>query len=368
MRLILTCISSCLLYVITSFQLNINTRIIRSKNMANPLAFSVPPLMENQTIASWQPFFTAAVTTLTAAEGGEKAAIRLLPAYVKRGKHEEKVVLKVLGLDTLIAAFDYLKERLDPEKDLFVSAEKFREMTWPPGEPATDFFVRYLDEALQVGLTAKHACIFFVTQLPHEIQPKLKDWVRIQEDTLSEDGAMKMVTEVKRALTLKDIPLHQGFRGAPASRIACVTELPKKGSDTESQESDNEVNEVNTFRLRKGSSLGVKRTDRTKGQEVRCYGCEQTGHIVRNCPSKRCGICGKVRHRASNCRTRWNRGVDKKEANWRRGDRIFPVSGGEDAVTIRVWIGGKELSAMLDSGANPCVMDVYTAKKSGTLR
>ena len=96
--------------------------------MATPLTFSIPMLKEDQTIESWQPFFIAAVSALLSTEGGEKAAIRLLPAYVKRGKLEEKVVLKVLELDTITAAFEYLKERLDPEKDIFVSAERFLEM------------------------------------------------------------------------------------------------------------------------------------------------------------------------------------------------------------------------------------------------
>ena len=101
--------------------------------MATPIAVAVPPLVEGQTIQSWQSFFIAAVSALIGTEGGEKAAIRLLPAYVKRGKLEEKTVLKVLELDTITAAFDYLKERLDPEKEVFAAAERFRAMMWPPG-------------------------------------------------------------------------------------------------------------------------------------------------------------------------------------------------------------------------------------------
>ena len=190
--------------------------------MVTPIAVSVPPLRDGQTIASWQPFFTAAVSTLIGTDGGEKAAIRILPAYVKRGKLKEKVVLRVLELDTITAAFDYLKERLDPEKDTFAAAERFRTLTWLPGELATDFLVRYLDEALQAELTPKQACVFFVTQMPHEVQAKLKEWIRTREGELSEDDAMKMAGEVKRALLLKDVPLDRGFRGVPVGRIARI--------------------------------------------------------------------------------------------------------------------------------------------------
>ena len=151
---------------------------------------------------------------------------------MKRGKLEDKTVLKVLELDTITAAFDYLKERLDPEKDVFAAAERFRAMMWPPGEFATDFLVRYIDEALQAELTPRQACVFFVTQMPHEIQNKLKEWIRTQGAELSEDNAMKMAGEVKRALFLKDIPLDKGFRGSPVGRVARV-DTSRKDSERE---------------------------------------------------------------------------------------------------------------------------------------
>ena len=95
------------------------------------------------------------VVTSKKSSEGLKAAIRLLPAYVNRGKMECKVVLGTLGLDSLDAVFIYLIERLDPETDEFAAAERFRLMTWPPGECATDFFARYLEEAIRAQLTPK---------------------------------------------------------------------------------------------------------------------------------------------------------------------------------------------------------------------
>ena len=197
------------------------------------------------------------------AEGGEKVSIRLLPAYVKRRKLEEKVVLEVLELDTIAAAFEYLKERLDPVKDTFVSAERFLEMNWPPGELAVDFFVRYLDEASCAGLTPKQACVFLVTKMPQETQAKLKEWVRARDAELAEDGVMKMAGEVIATLILKDIPLYMGFRGT-ASKIACIeSSLKEKESDCDSGEESKEINAVSKNK----EWLPNQRTEVARGQE-----------------------------------------------------------------------------------------------------
>ena len=56
---------------------------------------------------------------------------------------------------------------------------------------------------------------------------------------MSEDNAMKMTGEIKRALLLKDIPLDKGFRGAPVGRVARVN-TSRKDSGGESQESGDE--------------------------------------------------------------------------------------------------------------------------------
>ena len=67
--------------------------------MATPLTIAIPPLQERQTIATWEPLFIAAVSAID-----QKAAIKLLPAYVKRGRLEEKVVLGAMGKETLADA------------------------------------------------------------------------------------------------------------------------------------------------------------------------------------------------------------------------------------------------------------------------
>ena len=83
--------------------------------------------------------------------------------------------MKVLELYTKTAAFEYLKERLDPEEDIFEAAERFRTLIWAPGEIPTDF-IRYFDEALQAELTPKQTCVFVVVS--PEVKAKIKEWIR----------------------------------------------------------------------------------------------------------------------------------------------------------------------------------------------
>ena len=138
--------------------------------MATPISIGVPALRVGQTIPSWRPLFEAAVSTLLQGEGGYKAAISFLPAYVNRGKMECTLILRTLGMDSLEEAFTYLIEHLDPEVDEYAVAESFRSMTWPPGELVTDFLARYLEEGKAVQLQPKQICRFMITESPEETQ------------------------------------------------------------------------------------------------------------------------------------------------------------------------------------------------------
>ena len=157
--------------------------------MATPISIGVPALREGQTIRAWRPLFEAAVSTLVQGEGGYKAAIRLLPAYVNRGKMECTLVLRTLGMDSLEEAFTYLIEHLDPEVDEYAAAESFRFMTWPSGELVTDFLARYLEEGKAAQLQPKQICRFMIIQLPQETQFKLKEWLGAQVADLAENDS-----------------------------------------------------------------------------------------------------------------------------------------------------------------------------------
>ena len=175
--------------------------------MATPLTIAIPPLLDGQTIATWQPLFVAAVSAL---EDG--AAIKLLPAYLKRGRLEEKIVLSAIQKESLAEAFNYLKERLDPEEDEFLAAANFRRMTWIPGEAVQDFFARYLEEAVKAKLTPRAACTFMVSQAPLEVQQKLKYWVKPKGEALSVEDALGFGPVLRRLLEEKGIPTDRGCR------------------------------------------------------------------------------------------------------------------------------------------------------------
>ena len=250
--------------------------------MATPLTIAIPPLREGQTIAAWQPLFVAAVSSIE-----DKAAVKLLPAYVKRGRLEEKVGLRSTEKDTLEEAFAYLKERLDPEEDEFLAGANFRRMTWTPGEPVQDFFARYLEEATKAKLRPRAACVLMVSQAPAEVQPKLKDWVRPKEDTLSVEDALGFGPVLRRVLEEKGIPTDRGCR---VQQIATVSES-EQDETLDKQIEPSDVRVV-TYRSRRGPD---------RRQAPRCFACGSTDHFIRTCPAKVCSICGEKGHKPADC-------------------------------------------------------------------
>ena len=89
------------------------------------------------------------------------------------------------------------------------------------------------------------------------------------------------------------------------------------------------------------------------------------GHISKNCPDKACRICGRRNHKTSECfRNNPPREFNAKIRSGReRSDQILTVGLGEDAATIQIELEGHCVSAMLDTGARPNVMDYNTLQE-----
>ena len=59
------------------------------------------------------------------------------------------------------------------------------------------------------------------------------------------------------------------------------------------------------------AALSVRRTKQPAS--VVCYGCQQSGHIQRNCPlAKRCYLCGQIGHVARDCYSGNDRGMSQR--------------------------------------------------------
>ena len=290
--------------------------------MATPLTIAIPPLRDGQTITAWQPLFMAAVSALV-----DGAAIKLLPAYLKRGRLEEKIVLSAIQKGSLAEAFNYLKERLDPEEDEFLAAANFRRMTWTPGEAVQDFFATYLEEAVKEKITPRAACAFMVSQAPQEVRQKLKDWVKPKENALSVEDALGFGSVLKKLLEEKGIPTDRGCR---IQQITSTTD--DESGPMEEKIGESEGGEREARGIKVVSNNKYRSHDRR--QAPKCYTCGSADHFMRECPNRYCSRCGEAGHNPSNCR-KWTRGRTGFKSRTPR-QNVHQVSNDEEAVTVEV--------------------------------
>ena len=267
--------------------------------MATPLSVSIPPLREGQRISEWEPKFRASVISIE-----ERAAVRLLPAYVTRGKLEESVVLVAIQKDTLDEAFKILKERLNPTLDVFEAANTFRQLIWSVGELVHDFTARYLEEGLKAGLNAKQVCTFMTTQLPVEVRQAAKEWVKAKEEEFGEADGISFAVKARELLLGKGLALNQGYRDRGPERVSQVR-LTDESSRAENEESsfgdtDFPPQSDKVQVIKKRSRYRTSNYSQgPRGGEY--YICHKQGHGYRMCPDRPCGICGRLGHKPFLC-------------------------------------------------------------------
>ena len=145
--------------------------------MATHMAIIIPPLQKGKRIEEWEPLFSAAVATLVTAEGGEKAAVRMLPIHVARREAERSIAAVALEKNTLYEAFKLFRDNLDPVIDEFEAVRRYYDMHWACGERDDDFFATLIKEAKSARHTTPQACINLVTQLSRELKTPLRRWI-----------------------------------------------------------------------------------------------------------------------------------------------------------------------------------------------
>ena len=332
--------------------------------MAAPLNIPIPPLTEDLRIEDWQPLFIAATSSLVA-NSSEKAAIQILPSFICRSEYEQSTVLEAIKETTLKDAFTLLCESLDPPIDQFEAMTRYRKMQWARGVRIEVFFDRLRKQARRAGHSNLDACTALVGELPEEVQPPIKTWVKGRE-ACTEKEAREFATLVQSTLRQKGLALDYGARIKEGTAIRKTDMMPKQHADSDSEEGDTSV-QPEVCRIRsapksfQSQSSGGYRATKTK---FACYTCGRPGHGWRVCPDRVCEKCHARGHDAHQCKVGRSQKGSTNETR-----RVYVVDyenrWDEESATISVKIAGSTCRALLDTGAKVNVMDENTMIELG---
>ena len=209
-----------------------------------------------------------------------------------------------------------------------------------------------------------------MSQLPEPVQPAFKEWLKKDTNTeLTVTKGREFIRLVKVALTEKGYKHDTGYRDM--GRIALMREQKDGGGDGIAESKETERDHVNEppggdiLKVRQhprkyeprrnygGTAKGELKAT-VPGPKLRCFICGSERHLIARCPSKRCPRCGERGHDLYQCK---NRKEDVLSATGEEGD--YP----EAAVVVRVHFGSKPIEVMLDTGAQPSVIDKGTVEK-----
>ena len=133
-----------------------------------------------------------------------------------------KVVMKRAA--TLKEALDELTKVIDTPIDPFISMQELVKLQWLPGQDIGDYFFLARRKATHAGTTLKFVASMVSSQLPKEVQNRVKTTVSEINDNLDHPDAFKFVTEVKFSLSEKGFAMNLGARQGIANnaRISAV--------------------------------------------------------------------------------------------------------------------------------------------------
>ena len=116
--------------------------------------------------------------------------------------------------ETLKAALDELSRVIDNPIDPFSAMQDLIQLKWQPGQDIGDYYFLAKRKAAHAGTTLKFIGSLVSTQLPKEVQNRIKDTAIALNDDLEHADAFKFIAEVKQILTDKGIALNFGNRNA----------------------------------------------------------------------------------------------------------------------------------------------------------
>ena len=230
--------------------------------------------------------------------------------------------------------------------------------------------------------------LVLTSQLPPAVQSTLKDWMAAR-DEITKQSARIFIIMVRKTITEKGIPLDQGNRdlnrllevrseefGKREPPGSCDDDPlvlgekkhmnPQEYSSAEYCD-DIRVEGVNTLSRRNPSS-GLPRTGssagkwtKSQGKRPACFVCGDTRHFQRKCPRQYCQQCGKQVHHRRDCFSA--KRVMTLEVPAQQGHQDGNAI--QSGVVIRVCLNGHAIQALLDSDAQPSVVDVQSLKAIG---
>ena len=350
--------------------------------MATPFAnLNIPPLQKTERISSWEKLFRAAITPMLDREDGEKLAVGLLPAYVCRRPAEKELAKDIVSeVITLKAAFEILITNLDPPVDPQQSMDNLCRREWDSGVFIDDYFYELRTAAEEAGAPLRMVCLLLTGQLPMGVLGKMKEWIADKED-INRAVARDFIVAVRRALAEKGIPLDRGHRDL--NRLMTVSTDPtpqdmnlkhdprvnedshprKYRSTTKSPDRLEDAEIVNTIQYpRRGkqySSKGAYSGSKERFERPSCYNCGDTNHFQRKCPKQYCKYCGKQGHNRFDCRSK------RQVLSLDTDGELYPGQGPSGAV-INIKLNNHNQRALLDSGAEPSIIDIESLKAMGT--
>ena len=333
---------------------------------------SIPELLKDERIEKWKPLFDAATAATRTTDGGGKKSLQMLPAHICRTLAERELVVEVVAehLETgdVERAFAVLIENLDPPPDPHRALQTLCRTDWAQGEEIDVFFYRIKNAGSEAKAPMRLICSVLVGQLPEPVQPSIKEWLGRDEDgEISLHRSREFIRKVKSGLLEKGYKSDFGYRNLGHIAVLCE-QVTRQGTQQQQDEepTDHNIRELPESDVMKVDRYARKTTDTWRGYRgnptrgfrnhnptprARCYICGSDRHLIARCPQKRCPRCGDKGHGLPECNDH------KKNVLYTGGGvKDYP----ETAVVIQVRFNGNPIHVMLDTGAQPSVIDKAT--------